>query len=144
MTDENIKANITFELENKEATSVKIMRHGKTIGRLWSQLSDGTLPYPHRKNIENVQLCGFDKMSEVWQCGPFSGHKDCVVTFLDTDSDTFRQRQVEGYKNYVNKFFTVESKVIPELDNRTVHHTKPCKDLLKLKSFVEWQAHNLD
>lgn len=136
---EEIKSNITFEYETNKQTSIVIKRNNERIGRIWSQLSDGTTPYPHNKHdLDSIQICGFDKMSEIWGCGPFDGKKDCVIQFIDINDDYYKE-QLEGYKNYV-KGFTL--KTMKELKTGAI--TLPyaqitIKDQVKeLKSFQDW------
>jgi len=85
---EQIHTKIWFEHEKGSKTSMLVKRGKETIGRVWSQQSDGWTPFPHNKDaycFNSVQICGFDRMSEVWACGPFDGKKDCVIHFLPTE-----------------------------------------------------------
>jgi len=95
---------ITFELETP--TMVKVMRSGKQIGQVWSQQNEGTTPYPHDRDaycLNSVQICGFDRISETWACGPFSGHKDCVIHFLPTDEEYYKNKKTE-YSKYIENY----------------------------------------
>jgi hypothetical protein len=147
-TKESKKTNITFEYENKEQTSILVKRENKTIGRIWSKNNSGDTPYPNNNNhnSENsVQICGFDKMSEIWQCGPFTGKKDCVIHFRPLDDDWYKE-QLEKYDKYVQNFYTIESKEITRPNSKKFIHNKieKTRDLSKLKSFNEWVEHCLD
>lgn len=135
---------ITFEKENGSNTSVLAIRDGKTIGRIWSELSDGTLPFPHNKDSvevnNSIQICGFDRISEVWPCGPFEGKKDCVVSF-NTTEDPYSIQKIGEYEEYVKEFF---SNVIKDSKVKGFQLIKSTtiKDLTKLKSFNDWLLHN--
>jgi DNA-directed RNA polymerase subunit RPC12/RpoP len=120
-----LKSKITFELETPGL--VKIMREGKQIGQVWSELPSGTTPYPHNESIpclNSIQICGFDKMSEIWACGPFHGKKDCVVSFTPvSELMEYMERKTKSYLNYV------QGKV-----------NKKDSDI---QNFTDWSAHNV-
>lgn len=138
---------IHFEYEGEKQTSVLIKRGDKTIGRVWSEQSNGGLPYPsdatktYCKNA--IQICGFDKISEIWQCGPFKGKKDCVVSFLPID-DEYYQEKLKKYGEYVRGFIETE---IKKLENGAgefnMTEIKFRKHLYELKSFNEWIEHEI-
>lgn len=138
------RTEITFEMENKDKTSVLAKRNGKIIGRVWSEMIDGMLPFPHdNESLEvknSIQICGFDRISEVWACGPFHGKKDCVVSFNTIDTDYDKQR-IQEYDNYVREFF---SNVIKDSKVKGFQLIKSTtiKDITKLKSFNDWVLHN--
>ena len=122
------KTNLIFEFENKEQTSILVKRKdGEVIGRIWAQGKDGGFPYPHSSDEyckNSIQICGFDKISEVWACGPFQGKKDCVVHFIDMKSD-YREAKLKKYENYVKEF---------------MYHKKP---IHTLQNFNDWDLHNI-
>jgi len=101
-----MKTEITFEYNNKEKTSIKIMRGKDFIGHIWSEQKDGTLPYPHDKSKDycknSIQICGFDRISEIWSCGPFTGKKDCVVNFTPMGNE-WHKEQLKQYEEYVKR-----------------------------------------
>lgn len=115
---------IQFKIENDNATSVAILQDGKQVGRIWSEHKDGTTPYPHDKTertLNSIQLCGFDRQSEVWSCGPFEGKKDCCFTFIN---NTENESSLIKYKMYVEGFI------------------KSNNPMTALKSFNDWRLHN--
>jgi len=137
---------IHFEIENENKTSVLVKRGEKTIGRVWSQGSDGFLPYPHDKNKtyckNSIQICGFDKISEIWSCGPFTGKKDCVVSFLPIETDDWHKEQLKKYEKYAKNFFNAEIKEIKTgATSFNVSELHCRKDISKLKSFADWIIH---
>jgi hypothetical protein len=116
-----MQTKISFQLNSP--TSVAIMRGDKQIGQIWSESSSGTTPYPHDNSIyclNSIQICGFDKMSEVWACGPFSGHKDCVVHFLPTDENYYQEKKGQ-YSRYVRDFKGDVSELLNFKDFCSVH-----------------------
>lgn len=137
-------SNIYFELVSD--TEIKVMRNGKQIGRMYSDTGgqSGT-PYPHEQNtycLNSIQICGFDRMSEVWGCGPFAGKKDCVVHFMPLDEPYYVEAR-KRYEAYVKKFFeakahedghplTKEKMIWASLD------VNEKKDITALKSFDTW------
>ncbi len=123
-----MKTNITFEFENENKTSVLIKRNGKDIGRVWSQNSspDHNTPYPHNDSeycLNSVQICGFDRMSEIWGCGPFAGKKDCVIHFVPHELEYYDNKK-EKYKNYLNNCLNKDTDVssIQSFDDWCKHH----------------------
>lgn len=137
---------ITFEMENKEKTSVLMMRKGKIIGRVWSESDSGMLPYPHQVgNIgceNSIQICGFDNISEIWGCGIFEGKKDCVVSFNTKDTEYDKQR-IKAYEEYVKTFFEPKVKELKTgCETMRIGTMAKKKDMTKLKSFNEWLFHN--
>lgn len=118
-----MKTKITFIQESP--TYVGIYLNGKAIGHIYSEMKDGTTPYPHDESEyckTSVQLCGFDNCSEIYNCGIFSGRKDLIVNFSDNKTPFMTQEEKE-YRNYVKEF--LESKI--EMD--------------KLVSFQTWVQH---
>lgn len=117
-----MKTHITFELESD--TSVSIKQDGKQVGRIWSEHKDGTLPFPHdetERTKTTVQLCGFDRQSEVWACGPFEGKRDSCFTFLNPDKD---DATLKRYKEYI------------------IWYSESGNDMSKLKNYVDWKLHH--
>lgn len=139
-----MKTVITFEFENDDKTSVRVKRDNQVIGRIWSE-ENSSLPYPsdeseYSKN--SIQICGFDKMSEVWACGPFSGKKDCVIHFLPNDTK-YHQRKSKEYSEYVKDFFSAEShEIIVGAETIRVGTVENKRDLSKLKNYNDWLLHN--
>lgn len=146
-----MKTNITFEFENEQKTSVKVIRDNKQIGRIWSEQSDSPslhLPYPHEDISychNSIQICGFDRMSEIWGCGPFQGKKDCVVHFTPT-TDKYYQDRMKRYQEYVLSFFDKnahkvefgrEEMYVPDIKLR---EDKPIDTM---QSFDDWCRHNI-
>jgi hypothetical protein len=116
-----MKTHITFELESD--TSVSIKQDGKQVGRIWSEHKDGTLPYPHdecERTKNTVQLCGFDRQSEIWACGPFEGKKDSCFTFINL------QEKVESLSKY-------EDYIKSCINNGNVH---------LIKNYNDWLLHH--
>lgn len=115
---------ITFK--KKSDTEISILMNGKNVGHIWSEGSKEHLPYPHDKDKEycknSIQICGFDKCSEVWACGVFHGKKDLVINFIDMSSE-FMQSEEGAYRNYVDQFL------------------KSGVEMTKLKTFPDWVAH---
>jgi len=114
---------ITFKLENDMNTSVAILQDGKQVGRVWSEHSDGTTPFAHDKcdrTLNSIQVCGFDRQSEVWACGPFEGKRDTVFSFI-TDGET---GSLSKYKEYVKWY------------------TESGNDMAKLRNFSDWRLHH--
>ena len=93
-----IKTNITFEKESE--TSINILRDGKHVGNIWSESKDGSMPYSNETK-DSIQICGFDTISEIWGCGIFKGHKDCVIEFFNIDSKEFKEQEQNKYKKYL-------------------------------------------
>lgn len=125
-----VKSNITFEFDGKSKTSVLMKRDGETIGRIWSQGSGDkhNTPYPHNDSedcINSVQICGFDRISEIWGCGPFKGKKDCVIHFIPTNHEYYIRKKVD-YERYVKGFLYSKK-----------------NDILLLQSFDQWERHNI-
>lgn len=123
---------ITFKLESP--TYVSIIRAGKRIGHVYSDREEsykvgddaGGKPYPHEESIyclNAIQICGFDKISETWGCGPFHGKKDCVMHFLPLTDDYIKSK-LKGYRTYV------ENKM-----NKEEHDS--------IQNFHDWDAHNI-
>jgi len=115
---------ITFKIENDNATSVAIIQDDKQVGRVWSEHADGTTPYPHDKTertLNTIQLCGFDRQSEVWSCGPFAGKRDSCFTFINEKDDS---KSLEKYKSYVEWFLGSSN------------------PMTQLKNFNDWRLHN--
>lgn len=135
--------------EQNSDTSILIMRDKKIIGRIWSQhIGDNAkyiqLPYPHNESDvckNSIQICGFDRISEVWACGPFDNKKDCVVSF-DTYNTDYDKQQIKNYEQYVRKFFTNVIKDSKVKDFKIIQSTV-IKDITKLKSFNDWRLHEL-
>lgn len=103
-------------------TYISIMRSGKRIGQIFSQAENH--PYPHDDSeycLNAIQICGFDKISEVWGCGPFHGKKDVVVNFLPE---------------------------VPYIDQKKEQYAKYVQEKLKkgeadtIQNFADWNAHN--
>jgi len=120
-----INTKITFRMENDQNTSVAILQDGIQVGRVWSEHKDGTTPYPHDKTertLNSIQLCGFDRQSEVWACGPFEGKRDTCFTFNNIKEEN--EQSVKKYVEYVRWF----------LDSGN--------DISKLKNFNDWRLHN--
>lgn len=121
------ETNITFELEEGSNTSILVKRDGKSIGRVWSQHSDGGTPYPHDETeycLNSVQICGFDRMSEIWGCGPFKGKKDCVIHFVDNDNE-YHQGKEKKYRNYIENFINLN------------------KPMSEMQSYDDWTRHSI-
>jgi hypothetical protein len=133
------ETNITFKLESP--TYISVIRDGIVIGQIFSQNENH--PYPHDDSeycLNSIQICGFDKMSEIWACGVFSGKKDCVVHFLPTDSEYYKRKSIE-YSEYVKTFFSSTSNIIKtgveEMQISKIVN-KDGKDINKLMSFKDW------
>lgn len=97
-----VHTKITFKLLSD--TQIAIMRDGNSIGMIWSEKKDGTLPYPHEQyeHVANsIQLCGFDSMSEMWGCGVIHGKKDVVIKFIPLSEWT--EGTILKYQNYVKE-----------------------------------------
>jgi hypothetical protein len=136
------QSKITFALESD--TSVSVIRDGKQIGRVWSMNEDGTKPYPHNDTpycLNSVQICGFDKISEIWGCGPFEGKKDCVIHFVPYKEEYY-QHKIKEYEKYVESFFSSDYEKIGDEVHSFVIVNKN-KDLKELKSFTDWCFHNI-
>lgn len=121
-----MKTNITFKAETD--TYISVWRNGKQIGQIYSQTDDKqhNTPYPHEQSIyclNAIQICGFDKISEVWGCGPFHGKKDVVVHFIPMD-DEYNQKRLKFYETYV------QNKI-----NK--------KETANIQNFKDWSAHNI-
>jgi len=120
-----MKSKITFkveatptEIQAEQITMIKVMRDGKQIGQIWSEQESGTTPYPHEDSeycFNSIQICGFDRMSGIWACGPFRGHKDCVVHFIPTDEEYYH-RKLEGYHQYVKRYL-IDLKDLEDMQN---------------------------
>jgi hypothetical protein len=140
---ERPKTELRFEL-NEEKTVCNIFRKDIHIGRVWAE-QDSLFPFPHDNTLyckNSIQICGFDHMSEVWACGPFSGKKDCVVHFIPTDDEYYQQKSKE-YAKYVQDFFKAETKTLHDgvgPFNVTDMKVRDGKDLGQLKSFRDWLA----
>ena len=125
-----MKTKITFKLESD--TYISVLREGKIIGHIYSERKDiykvgeesGGHPYPHDNSeycLNAIQICGFDKISEVWGCGPFHGKKDVVIHF--TPNIEYINNKKKQYKFYV------ENKLNKgEVDT--------------IQNFNDWNAHN--
>jgi len=148
MAKEQKETNIYFRegdsLDSMERhTDIEILRGGKKIGHIWSQKKDGTTPYPSDKSIKtlnSIQICGFDKMSEVWSCGIFDSKKDCVVYFMPLD-EQYHQEKLREYSKYVASFFDPEIKKFKTgyAEEEIVKmNRKEDKDFSQMKSFKEW------
>ncbi len=125
-----MNTNITFEYENEDKTSVLMKRDGETIGRIWSQHGDGKhdTPYPHDQSeycLNSVQICGFDRISEIWGCGPFTGKKDCVIHFRPDSLEYYVTKKKE-YRKYVENFLN-----------------KKENDVSSMQSFDDWVKHHI-
>ena len=97
-----VRSKITFELVNKKY--VKVLLLGKEVGSIWSELDSESLrfPYPHNdKQIDTVQLCGFDASSAIWGCGRYEGKKDLVLTFEDKVSSEYWADKEKEYAEYL-------------------------------------------
>lgn len=120
-----MKTKITFKKESD--TYISIMRDGKKIGHVYSQTSEKqhNTPYPHDDTeycLNSIQVCGFDRASKIWGCGPFHGKKDIVVSFIPNNEYTDTKKQ--QYKFYV------ENKLNKgEVDT--------------IQNFEDWNAHNI-
>ena len=146
---EKEKSKITFKLEEGNGTAVSIMRNGKRIGRVWSENSDGTKPYPHNEDsycLNSIQICGFDRISEIWACGPFTGKKDCVVHFIPNEEEYYKNK-IKGYEKYVKSFFNTKVKEVDVLGKDKEHFgeivSKENKPIMSLQSFDDWVRHNI-
>lgn len=138
------QSKITFELETPNY--VKVMRNGKKIGRIYSDSDTndkyGT-PFPHDRStycLNSIQICGFDRMSEVWGCGPYEGKKDCVVHFMPLEDKYYKEAR-KRYTEYVKKFFESEIKEVQtgkELMRYSEIQERENKDITSLKSFDNW------
>lgn len=126
-----VKTKITFKSESD--TYISIMRDDKKIGHIYSERKnvykvgedDDGHPYPHDDSeycLNSIQICGFDKISEVWGCGPFEGKKDVVIHFIPNNEYIESKKKQYGYyiKEKLNK---------GEVDS--------------IKNFVDWNAHNI-
>jgi len=114
-TKKDSKSKITFKQDSK--TYVSIMRNGKQIGHIYSQLKDGGRPYPHRDDTycnNSIQLCGFDRLDGPWACGPFQGHKDLVAHFRPTEDKYYNDKKTQ-YADYVKGYIGDEKKDPREL-----------------------------
>ncbi len=140
------KTKITFK-ETGIDTKIDIMRNGKKIGHIWSQLDDGMTPYPHKEDgscLNSIQLCGFDTMSEVWGCGVFKGKKDTVINFLPEfkDNDYIKTKMSE-YDEYVRRFFEIHVKLgTTGKDNFQYATMNTIRSLTELKSFNDFVLHD--
>jgi hypothetical protein len=116
-----MKTKITFELESE--TSVSIKQNGIQVGRLWSEHKDGTMPYPHDESDRtknSIQLCGFDRQSEIWACGPFEGKKDTCFSFLEIKD---KNVSLSHYEDYVkNCIRTGNTALIKNFNDWLLHH----------------------
>lgn len=118
-----MKTKITFKKDTD--TRILVLREGKEVGQIYSELSSGSLPFPHDEHEctkEKIQICGFDTASEVWSCGVIHGKKDITLRFADLSDDfhkTYRQRYIE-YVNYLTKNDKLE----------------------QIKSFYDWCMHD--
>ena len=69
-----------------------------------------------------IQVCGFDRISEVWGCGLFQGKKDVVVSF--TPEGDYYEEKEKRYAHYL-----------------TDKYNK--KEFSTIQNFVDWSAHNI-
>lgn len=125
MDEEKKETKITFKKVSD--TYVSILLNGKQVGHIFSKMDSGTKPYPHEHTEycnTSIQLCGFDRCSEVWACGIFSGKKDLVVNFIDT-SEEYRNSKLGTYKFYVK------------------NHLNSNKEINELMNFSDWDKHNI-
>ena len=145
-----MKTKITFEFENEEKTSVLIKRDGKIIGRFWSEQPGQSCntPYPHDEStycLNSIQICGFDRISQTWGCGPFAGKKDCVIHFIP-DNEKYYKEKRKQYAEYVKNFFNGKiSKIETGIETMNIAEIK-CKenkDITSLQSFDHWVSHNI-
>lgn len=143
MTQE-IHTELHFEFEKGQTTSVLVKRGEDIIGRVSAQNGD-LLPFPHDKTKtyckNSIQICGFDKISQVWQCGPFQGHKDCVVTFQPLKNE-WHKDQLKEYEEYVKNFFAAKIRAVA-VGDKTMHAVDVTfrKPVSKLMSYNEWSEH---
>jgi len=144
------KTKITFEIENKEHTSVKIMRDNKLIGRVWSENQGDSslkLPYPHNDSDycrNAVQICGFNRISETWSCGVFEGTKDCVISF--TPDNEYYNKKRKKYFEYVKGFMQQDIKKIKTGASEDYYcdlKEKENKPIETMMSFEDFCLHNL-
>ena len=149
MTERNTK--LCFEKEKGSDTSIMIIRDGKSIGRIWSEVDSKEtgifLPYPHDKDKEycknSVQICGFDNISQIWGCGVFEGKKDCVISFNTTDTE-YDLQKLKEYEEYVKGFFTSRVKELKTgCSSFNVSEISGKGDFTRLKSFNDWLLHNI-
>ncbi len=106
-TQEDEKTKITFKLITK--TEIKIFQGKKEVGQIWSQYENNRTPYPHKNTqycLNAIQICGFDKMSEVWGCGIYKGKKDCVVSFMP--NTVWHDEQLKKYKEYLQQAIAIK------------------------------------
>lgn len=147
-----MKTKIVFEFANEQKTEIKVIRDGEQIGRIWSEQheSEGrlNLPFPHEDISychHSIQICGFDRISEVWGCGPFQGKKDCVVHFTPT-KDQYYQDRMKRYQEYVLSFFhKTAHKVSFGPEEIYVPDIKLAegKPIDTMQSFDDWCRHNI-
>jgi len=127
-----LKTKITFEI-NESKTYIAIMRDGKKIGQIYSQDESITC-------LNSIQICGFDRQSPVWACGPFAGKKDTVFYFMPTDDEWFAEK-AKQYADYVQNYFKADVKEI-KTGCETMQYAQvkkdETKDFTKLKSFADW------
>jgi len=67
---------ITFQQTSD--THVDILLDGQVVGDVWSELPNGCEPAYGKGTI---QICGFNKKPQVWDCGRFRGKKDLCLDF---------------------------------------------------------------
>lgn len=122
----DVKSKIAFELVNKHY--VKVLLLGKEVGSFWSDLGEKSslrFPYPHdEKQIDSVQLCGFDTCSAIWGCGRYEGKKDLVLTFEDKVSSEYWAEKEKDYAEYLKDHLNFG-------------------DIKKVQSFNDFVRHNI-
>lgn len=122
------KTHITFEKISD--TSVKVLYNGNHVGNIWSQSQSGTTPYPHDEHestLESIQICGFNRASEIWSCGVFHGTKDIVLRF-NPMMDEFYKKYQDEYKQYIDECFKQNKpQMIKPFDDWVAHMGYPSK-----------------
>ena len=136
---EEEKTKMTFKLESD--TKVLVFQNGQEVGHIWSQDKSGGTPYPHTNHIcclNSIQICGFDKMSEVWACGVYKGKKDCVISFMPMNDGWYKEQLVK-YGEYVKSFFDINVKKV-KTPVRQCHtgEMNSREKIKELKSFRDW------
>jgi len=132
-----INTRITFKQVNE--TEVDVLEDGKIVGNIWScKQSKDDYPYIEHKGYEadsdnkreEVQICGFNAMSVVWDCGIFEKKKDLVVTFNESaKQDPFNR---EMFFHELREWCKENSKHMDRINEKL--HTElvvPVDDLIK-------------